>query len=116
MISTTALPNKARPVAALVLAVTWTLAAHGAEPPVAPQTLGAADATIDFCSTADAPRAEEYRAHAGLFANGASDAQLTELRKTAEYKSAYDAATGALQQMAKEEALGTCKKLLQRTP
>ena len=116
MISTTALPKKARSAAALVLAVTWTLAAHGAEPPVAPQTLGTADATIDFCSKADAPRAEEYRAYTGLFANGASDDQLTELRKTTEYKSAYEAATGALQQMAQEEALGTCKKLLQRTP
>ena len=46
----------------------------------------------------------------------AARAQLTELRQKPEYKSAYDAATAALQQMGKEESLGTCKKLLQRTP
>ena len=92
------------------------LVAHGAEPPVSPQTLGAADAMIDFCSTADASRADQYRTHAGLFANGASDDQLAEVRSKPEYKSAYDAATGSLQQMAKDEAMGTCKKLLQRTP
>ena len=116
MMTITAQPKKARTVMALVLGATWILTAHGAEPPVSPQTLGAADAMIDFCSTADAPRAEQYRTHAGLFANGATEDQLSEVRKSPEYKTTYDAATGALQQMAKDEALGTCKKLLQRTP
>ena len=116
MISMTARPKKAHTVVALALAASGILAAHGAEPPVSPQTLGAADATIEFCSTADAPRAEQYRAQAGLFLNGATEDQLTELRKKPDYKTAYDAATAALQQMGKEESLGTCKKLLQRTP
>lgn len=100
----------------VILGATWMLAAYSAEPPVSPQTLGTADATIEFCSTADEPRAEQYQAHAGLFTNGASEDQLAELRKTREYKSAHDAAIEALKQMAKDEALGTCKKLLQRTP
>jgi hypothetical protein len=116
MISMTARPKKAHAVVALALAASGILAAHGAEPPVSPQTLGAADATIEFCSTADAPRAEQYRAQAGLFSNGATDDQLSELRNTPEYKSAYDAGMAAFQQMTQDEALGTCKKLLQRTP
>jgi hypothetical protein len=116
MMSTTARPNRSRTASLLILGATLLGAAYGAEPPVSPQILGTTEATLEFCATADAPRSEQYRAQAGLFLNGATEDQLTELRKKPDYKTAYDAATAALQQMGKEESLGTCKKLLQRTP
>ena len=116
MISTTARLNKARTASLLVLGAALLSTAYADEPPVSPQTLGTAEATIEFCAAADAPRSEQYRAQAGLFFNGATEDQLTELRKKPDYKTAYDAATAALQQMGQGESLGTCKKLLQRTP
>ena len=117
MMSTTALPKKARMIALLILgAASLTALVQGAEPLVSPQTLGTAEATIEFCSSADAPRAEQYRAHAGLFLNGATEDQVSEVRKSPDYKSAYDATTVSFQQMNKDEALRTCKKLLQPAP
>ncbi|MDE2220085.1 MAG: hypothetical protein KGL25_08280 [Gammaproteobacteria bacterium] len=94
--------------AALVTALT--LASVAVADPAAPDArmLGQIEGILNKCAQLDPAHAAEYRDRVKLVAQGADDAALAGVRKSAVYKQAFDAATESLATADGKAALKAC--------
>jgi len=82
-----------------------------AAPPNA-QTLGALQGVTDFCSTVDARDARAFASLERSLLQGLSEDQIEKDRRTAAYKSAYQAIQDVLKDFSPDQALAACEALV----
>jgi hypothetical protein len=80
--------------------------------PVPEQYLGMMSGVVDFCARAQPEAAARYAAFAKDFLASVPEEELARLRKTDEYKAAYDAVSARLKSAAQEEVLAACSGFL----
>jgi hypothetical protein len=78
------------------------------EPAVSAQALGTTEATLDFCTQVDPRNADRYQAQIKILAQGASEKALAKVRKSDEYKQAYDSTTEMFAGIKQRDAVRTC--------
>jgi hypothetical protein len=81
--------------------------ALAAETPNA-RLLGLAESLLHYCERADAKDAGRYQEQVARLVKGASDRELAELRKSAEYRVAYDAETDFVGKVDERNASRVC--------
>jgi hypothetical protein len=91
----------------MALGITRLVAADEAPAPN-PQALGSIEAILTKCAELDPAHAARYQSQAKMLAQGASEEAIGELRKTDDYRRAYEAATQSMAAVAGEDALKTC--------
>ena len=80
--------------------------------PFTGQALATAQATIDFCAQVHPEQAKKYQEHAKLLVRDSSEEEVAKLRKTSEYKEAYEWVTGELAKVTRDESTTACRGLL----
>ena len=83
-----------------------------AGPSIPPQALGQIGATGNFCARVDAPWADKYKEGDKVLAAIMSQKELQEVRKSDDYKKAYDAMTGKLEKIPQDKAVEACRARL----
>lgn len=68
------------------------------------EDLGALQAVHDYCTKLDPSHAKEYERHADALFAGLTPKQVSEIRGSSPYKSAYEALTGVLPELPKDAA------------
>ena len=95
--------------AALVLAQP----ARAAEPPPPDgQALGTGEALLRYCAKVDSSSAARYEQRLKLLTHGADESAVDEVRKSDEYKQAYESTTSLLGDINEESARRTCSESL----
>jgi hypothetical protein len=84
-----------------------------AELPVSGAALGQLEAVLEHCGRASPATAEQYRELARGLTGSATDKEVVEARKSAEYRDAHDAASAQLDTLSKEESHKACAEGLQ---
>ncbi|MEO8418543.1 MAG: hypothetical protein ABI475_07465 [Methylophilaceae bacterium] len=77
------------------------------------QSLGTAQATIDFCARINPAGAAQYQQRAASLVQGVLQADLDKIRSTDEYKEAYTQTSTVLDEISKPDAATACKDFLQ---
>ena len=95
-------------VVALMALPLLTLAAE----PVPPKTLGALEATLNFCSRVDTKSLDKYKEWGKMLVHDMSEKQVTEARGSGEYKETYDATTTELEKVPAKKAVEACRGFL----
>lgn len=86
----------------------------GAQLQLPPQAFAKLEGVLDYCTKAlpqDAPKYEKLRME---LIKDVPEAQITEVRKTQEYKDAYSDAKAEFVKMGKEKALKACSASLEK--
>lgn len=73
---------------------------------------GQLEATIDYCAQADASSATRYHDLKKRVAEDADEKEVSDARKSKEYKESYDAMTEALAKVPNEQVIKACRSLL----
>ena len=94
-------------VALLLPALVW---AESTAPDA--QVLGIADSIVKYCGPIDATAAERLRRVVKQLEQGASEQQLAEVRKSDEYRKAYDSATGFIRTIEPRDPRTFCSHAL----
>ncbi len=94
-------------VALLLPALSW---ADGTAPDA--QVLGIADSVVNYCGRIDATAAERLRRMVKQLEQGASEQQLGEVRKSDEYRKAYDSVSGFTGKIDPHDARKFCSQAL----
>lgn len=84
-----------------------------ADSPVSGAVLGQLEAVLEHCDKVSPGSAERYREVAKGLTGNATDEELAEVRKGAEYRDAHDAASEELGKLPKAEAAKACVEGLQ---
>ena len=79
-----------------------------AELPLSGAVLGQLEATLEHCGRVDAASAEAYKSFARGLTGNATDKELAEARKSAEYREAHAAASEQIGKLPKEESDKAC--------
>ena len=80
----------------------------GAKLPLPNDSLGKIEGILDFCAKADQQAASQYQERKNLIADGASEKEVADARKTQEYKDAYQAIGDQLSKVPKDNAAQSC--------
>jgi len=80
-----------------------------AKVPYTSEVFGKLEGTLDFCAQVDASSAAKYQQRKKDLAKDATEAELTEVRDSEEYKKSYSWISEELPKAPKEEALKACK-------
>jgi hypothetical protein len=73
---------------------------------------GQLEGTIDYCAQADASSASRYHELKKRVVEDAPEKEVTEARKSKEYKESYDAMSEALAKTPNEQVVKACRSLL----
>ena len=73
--------------------------------------LGQVEGTLDFCAHVDSQSAAKYVDHKKLLVRDVPETEVAEVRKSQEYKDAYDAIGEALGKVPKDQAVKACTSL-----
>lgn len=84
-----------------------------AELPFTDQSLGTAQATVDFCAQIDPGTATKYQQQVTLLVQGVSEDEVAKIRSTDDYKDAYARASAALAEVSKPDAAEACNRFLE---
>jgi len=76
------------------------------------QVLGITEALLGYCSKVDPAAANKYQERISLLVRGADEEKVAEVRKSDEYKQAYDSMTEFVGKVADENAKRTCSEYL----
>ena len=82
------------------------------EPSVSAPALGTIEATLDFCARVNPKAAEQYWQQAKALLQGVSDKTAAEIRKSDEYRQAYDSTAEMIAKVPEQDALRTCVESL----
>ncbi len=93
---------------ALVIPQLW-----GAQPQLPTAVFAKVEGVLDFCDNAAPNEAEKYEKLRKQLAKGASETDLSEMRKTQEYKDAYEQAKLELAKMPGDKAIKACSASLE---
>lgn len=77
------------------------------------QSLGTAQATIDFCARINPDAATKYQQQATSLVQGVPEEELNKVRSTDEYKEAYTQTSTVLDEISKADAATACNSFLQ---
>jgi hypothetical protein len=83
-------------------------AALADEPKVSVPALATTEATLDFCAQADPKSADQYWQQGKLLLQGVSEKTTAQIRKSDEYRQAYDSAAEMIGQVPKQDAMRAC--------
>ena len=86
--------------------------ANAAEP-FTKHAFGMLEGTLAFCTQVNPQSASKYQDKAKRFAAGVPEKQVTAVRGTREYQSAYQSASEVLGGMSKEQVTAACSDVLQ---
>lgn len=108
--------NKMRLFALLAIAVMSLpcLSQTGTQAPD-PRALGTTEAILNYCGTADPADADKYRAQDKLLIGSASQEELDKVRKSDEYRQAYDSVTDFVEKVDKHNAKRVCSESLSQS-
>jgi hypothetical protein len=81
--------------------------------PFTNDTFGKLEGAVSFCSKVNPESAAKYQEVGKLFVRDVPEKELTEARKTAEYKDAYELSGAELRKMPKSRAIEACSALLE---
>ena len=82
------------------------------ELPLTNQSLAVLQGTLDFCTRINPGDAARYGEHAKLVVQGVPGEEVGKIRKSDEYKAAYDMVTEELGKISREQAAEACKGFL----
>jgi hypothetical protein len=85
------------------------LPVSAAEVPLRGQALGSVQSTVDFCAQLDPGSADKYQGFSKLVVEGAPGTEVEEVRRTDEYKEAYERVRAQLKDVPKDQAVESCK-------
>jgi hypothetical protein len=80
--------------------------------PFTNDALGKVEGTLDFCAQADPPAAPKYKEQKKGLVKGVSEKEVTEARRTQEYKDAYDWMAAELAKVPKDRTVQACTAYL----
>jgi len=86
----------------------------GAELSISTNSLGRVEGIVEFCSKAVPQDAEKFKDAGKQSSQGASDQELTEARKTKEYKEGYKFVTDTLTLLPLEKTAEACSTALEQ--
>jgi hypothetical protein len=75
-------------------------------------SLGQVEGTLDFCVQVDSPSAAKYEEFKKRLVQDVPEKEVAEVRKSTEYKEAYDGISEALGKAPKDQAVKACTSLL----
>jgi hypothetical protein len=81
--------------------------------PFTNDTFGKLEGAVSFCSKVKPESAAKYQEVVRLFVRDVPEKELTEARKTAEYKDGYKSSGAELGKMPKDRAIDACNGLLE---
>jgi len=95
---------------AVTLCVAATLAhmALAGEPVLSAPALGTTEATLDFCAKADPKSADGYWQQGKLLLQGVPEKTAAEVRKSDEYRQAYDSTAEMIGKVPEQDAMRAC--------
>ncbi len=82
------------------------------EAAVSPPGLATAEATLDFCAQADPKSADRYWQQAKALLQGVSEKTAAEIRKSDDYRQAYDSVAEMIGRLPQQEAMRACTESL----
>jgi hypothetical protein len=88
--------------------------AQADEPAVDGHALGITESMLNYCTRIDATSAARFQQKIKLLVRGASEATVAGIRKTDEYRVAYDSVTDFTSKIADRNAKRTCNGSLTR--
>jgi hypothetical protein len=80
--------------------------------PPSAQTLGMMEGIVNRCAQVDPKAATRYKEQLKFLTQGASEKTVDEIRKSDEYKQAYDSATDMIGKVPEQEAIRACTAAL----
>src|SRR5271169_5950663 len=81
--------------------------------PFSNDAFGKVEGILNYCATINSESAVKYQDAAKAFVKGLPEKEVTEARKTAEYKDSYDGITTELDKAPKDATIQTCKAALE---
>ena len=87
----------------------------GAQLPFPNQAFAKFEGTLDFCAKANPKDSEKYEKLKKELVKGASEKDVSEMRKTQEYQDAYEQATSDFSKMQKDKAIKACSVSLENS-
>jgi hypothetical protein len=99
-------------VVCLGMAFGFATLAVAEKPPDSKQGLGQVEAILDYCAKVNPQAATKYKEHKKLLVGDTPDKDVAEIRKSDEYKQAYESVSGELSQASKDEAVKACTEFL----
>jgi hypothetical protein len=81
--------------------------------PVSNDVFGKVEGILNYCVKVNPESAAKYQDAAKAFVKDVPENEVTEARKTAEYKDSYDGITTELDKAPKDTAVQTCKAALE---
>jgi hypothetical protein len=103
-------------LAAVLVSSLFAVAASAGEPAVKTtinaQLLGITESVLQYCSKTDAANAVKLQARVEQLVQGASEEAVARIRKTREYRTAYDSATDFVSKVADQNASKVCTDAL----
>jgi hypothetical protein len=85
------------------------LPAFAADAPLSGEALGSVQGTIDFCAQIDPGSADQNHGFSKLVVQGAPATDVEKVRRTDEYKEAYEKVSAQLRNVPKQQAVESCK-------
>ena len=98
-------------VVGLSTALAMPLLAAAGKPP-APAALGQVEGILDTCSNANPKSAADYRKQREKVTSGVAEKDLVKIRKSQEYKEAYDSIQERVDQTSSDEVNQACQLFL----
>jgi hypothetical protein len=87
-------------------------AALADQPAISAPALATAEATLDFCAQADPKSADRYWQQAKVLLQQLSEKTAAEVRKSDEYRQAYDSAAEMIGRVPQQDAIRACTESL----
>jgi hypothetical protein len=92
----------------LCAAAAFAQVAMADQPAINAAALGITEATLDFCAQADPKSADQYWQQAKALLQAVPAKTAAEIRKSDEYRAAYDSAAAAISEVPRQDALRAC--------
>ena len=81
--------------------------------PFSNDAFGKMEGIVNYCAKIDAGSAAKYQERAKLLVKDVPEKELTEARKSAEYKESYDSISADLEKAPKENSIQACRAYLE---
>ena len=78
------------------------------EAALSPPALGMTEATLDFCARINPQSADQYWQHGKRLLQGVPEKTAAEIRKSEEYRQAYDSTAELIGKVSQQDAMQAC--------
>jgi hypothetical protein len=97
----------------LICAATMIPQLVNAKLPFSNDSFGKMEGILNYCGKIDAGSSAKYQARGKLLVKDVPEKELTEARKSAEYKESYDSMSADLEKAPKENSVQACRAYLE---